>query len=60
MAATTLSTHAVSKLYHIEKLTGPSYLPWSLRSRMTLEKADFWGVVNGTNVNPRKAQASSQ
>ncbi|MCO5580832.1 hypothetical protein L7F22_034705 [Adiantum nelumboides] len=52
MAATASTSSSIPKLYHLEKLTGPNYLPWSLRVRMLLEKAGNWGVVSGSEPNP--------
>ncbi|MCO5595443.1 hypothetical protein L7F22_049485 [Adiantum nelumboides] len=46
MATTASTSSSIPKLYHLEKLTGPNYLPWSLRVRMLLEKAGNWGVID--------------
>eukprot|EP00249_Psilotum_nudum_P000445 c12078_g1_i1 orf=152-388(+) len=50
--ATPVGTASLTKTYHIEKLNGANYLPWSLRISMLLEKDENLGVVNEIEAQP--------
>ncbi len=44
----------------IDKLNGSNYGIWSMKVKMMLQKDDFWGLIDGTDVLAAEATPAQQ